>query len=781
MKYLYADGIDRRTGTEARFAKSNTTTGAQTNNYFDFRNSYVWDKLNRVDIVTQRSANDPLAITWTANATTTRTVDLNYFADSTLQSISRAQGSTGATTAPMVTTFTTVADGTKNEGRIASITHSGLTGGSVVYSYGYDDHGRISSFTSPAGTRTYQYDSFDQVIGASGAAQTAESYNYDTNGNRTSAAIVTGQYNRITSDGTYSYQYDKEGNRTRRTLTGTGEYEVYVWDYRQRLVSVTKRSAVNAVLQTVTYEYDGLDRRIRRTVANSAGTVTTQQRFLYDTNVLSSLLPLGGEGARRADEGAVWEVVIVLDERLAGESYQKVDHRYMNGPAIDQVFADETGGNGVLWYLSDTQNTVRDVAKFASTSTGSLATVRNHLEYNTFGNVTSADDPTTATVNDGDRPGLEGTGNEFSPQRSYTGREPDPATGLIYYRARWFDPRTGRFISEDPIGFAAGDANLNRYVGNSTPNGVDPSGLDFVDVDGSMAIWVEEGSFGRNGQSHDLGIIEGDVIHLRPSLGGGTVPLSRLQTFVNAGLKNDSLAFGVSSLTGLGDAERDVYLRFAINEVFFRNNGTLRAGDRGDEDGNVTYYAGAGGPVAAALVTQMVRQVAVELGVEFAGGTALSAVAKGGKLFVRAGLETFELTAEKIAKKLGKKVDDVNLNAIAKELDGKTPDVSVAPISGIADAAAIRGIRAAGVFNHTAKSLDDALASIRKAMPDTVELPRAIAGRPYPSPPPGVKKWFQIHPPEPGVGNNLPHIKFVDWTNGKKGTGGSWGHIFFPE
>ncbi len=166
-----------------------------------------------------------------------------------------------------------------------------------------------------------------------------------------------------------------------------------------------------------------------------------------------------------------------LDERLTGESYQKVDHRYMNGAAIDQVFADETGGNGVLWYLSDNQNTVRDVAKYASTTAGTQATVRNHLEYNSFGNVTSADDPTTATVNDGDRPGLEGTGNEFSPQRSYTGREPDPSTGLIYYRARWFDPRIGRFISEDPIGFAAGDANLSRYVRNSTPNAVDPSGL----------------------------------------------------------------------------------------------------------------------------------------------------------------------------------------------------------------------------------------------------------------------------------------------------------------
>jgi len=60
------------------------------------------------------------------------------------------------------------------------------------------------------------------------------------------------------------------------------------------------------------------------------------------------------------------------------------------------LFADETGGNGVLWYLSDTQNTVRDVAKCLTPSA-------------------NTDDPTTATVNDGDRPGLEGTGNEFSP------------------------------------------------------------------------------------------------------------------------------------------------------------------------------------------------------------------------------------------------------------------------------------------------------------------------------------------------------------------------------
>ena len=91
LKYLYADGVDRRTSTEARFAKFNTSTGVQTNNYWDFRNTYTWDKLNRVDLMKQESANSPTAATWTAKVAATRTVDLNYRADSSLQSISRTQ------------------------------------------------------------------------------------------------------------------------------------------------------------------------------------------------------------------------------------------------------------------------------------------------------------------------------------------------------------------------------------------------------------------------------------------------------------------------------------------------------------------------------------------------------------------------------------------------------------------------------------------------------------------------------------------------------------------
>ncbi len=53
----------------------------------------------------------------------------------------------------------------------------------------------------------------------------------------------------------------------------------------------------------------------------------------------------------------------------------------------------------------------------------------------------------------------------------------DATSGLYYYCARWYDPGTGGYIGEDPLGFAAGDTNLERYVGNSPVNFTDPSGL----------------------------------------------------------------------------------------------------------------------------------------------------------------------------------------------------------------------------------------------------------------------------------------------------------------
>jgi RHS repeat-associated protein len=59
---------------------------------------------------------------------------------------------------------------------------------------------------------------------------------------------------------------------------------------------------------------------------------------------------------------------------------------------------------------------------------------------------------------------------------AFTGRELEPG-GLYYQRARYYEPGTGRFLSEDPLGLAAGDANPYRYLRNDPLNGTDPSGL----------------------------------------------------------------------------------------------------------------------------------------------------------------------------------------------------------------------------------------------------------------------------------------------------------------
>jgi RHS repeat-associated protein len=58
----------------------------------------------------------------------------------------------------------------------------------------------------------------------------------------------------------------------------------------------------------------------------------------------------------------------------------------------------------------------------------------------------------------------------------YTGREDDGQTGLYFYHARYYDPSTGRFLSEDPVDFAGG-VNFFLYVRNDVIKLVDPLGL----------------------------------------------------------------------------------------------------------------------------------------------------------------------------------------------------------------------------------------------------------------------------------------------------------------
>jgi len=67
----------------------------------------------------------------------------------------------------------------------------------------------------------------------------------------------------------------------------------------------------------------------------------------------------------------------------------------------------------------------------------------------------------------------------------------DADVGLYYDHARWYDPHTGRFISQDPSGFGAGDFNLYRYVGNDPMNFTDPRGLA-AEASGEAAQMAQE-------------------------------------------------------------------------------------------------------------------------------------------------------------------------------------------------------------------------------------------------------------------------------------------------
>ncbi len=150
-------------------------------------------------------------------------------------------------------------------------------------------------------------------------------------------------------------------------------------------------------------------------------------------------------------------------DRTGGGDVQASDlsHRYLWGPAVDQILADETVGDGgsddVLWPLVDHQGTVRDLA-FYDEADGET-TIANHVAYNAFGRKTSETNAAVDCV------------------FAYTGRLLDDDTGLQNHLHRWYDPETAKWLSEDPIGFEAGDANLSRWVGNGGTTGVDPDGL----------------------------------------------------------------------------------------------------------------------------------------------------------------------------------------------------------------------------------------------------------------------------------------------------------------
>ncbi len=96
------------------------------------------------------------------------------------------------------------------------------------------------------------------------------------------------------------------------------------------------------------------------------------------------------------------------------------------------------------------------------------------------------------------------TGTDSTPL-DYTGREDDAATGLYYYRARYYSPQLGRFIGEDPIGLGGG-TNFYAYVRGNPISLIDPLGLC---PDRFHCLWVAAQAKGISIGLDILGAIPG--------------------------------------------------------------------------------------------------------------------------------------------------------------------------------------------------------------------------------------------------------------------------------
>ena len=129
---------------------------------------------------------------------------------------------------------------------------------------------------------------------------------------------------------------------------------------------------------------------------------------------------------------------------------------YLWGPGVDNLLAVRVGGRNYA-ALTDIQGTVWGYAD----ERGEIVA---RWTYDAWGNVI------TEEVN---VPALAAVRYRFQ------GREFSRATGLTNFRARWYDPTTGRWLSKDPIGLNGG-LNLYVFCGSDSINGGDPTGLSRV-------------------------------------------------------------------------------------------------------------------------------------------------------------------------------------------------------------------------------------------------------------------------------------------------------------
>jgi RHS repeat-associated protein len=343
--------------------------------------------------------------------------------------------------------------------------------------FSYDADGNLTGQINPNGTSSsYTFDGGDSLSGISHAPTAspntpfaAFSYTRDTAAQLTGVTTTgssalngdshTWAYtslNQLASDTTSpsSYQYDTADN-----LARLGDGTIQAYDNANQLCWSEPAGSTGTCSTpptgATTYVYDARGNRTSMT----AGAATTSYAYTSD-NLLKSYTSAGAtttykynaDGLRTKRSGSdtstyTWNHATQLPTLIADNNSYWGMLYYVYGPG--DLPLERINGTTVLYYHHDQLGSTRAMTN----SSGAVAAT---YTYDAYGRQIAS----TGTVT-----------NSFG----YAGEYRDSESGLIYLRARYYDPTTGQFVNRDPIEALTRDAY--GYAGNNPLNFTDPSGL----------------------------------------------------------------------------------------------------------------------------------------------------------------------------------------------------------------------------------------------------------------------------------------------------------------
>ncbi|WP_405895230.1 polymorphic toxin-type HINT domain-containing protein (plasmid) [Streptomyces sp. NBC_01527] len=346
-------------------------------------------------------------------------------------------------------------------------------------SFTYDTYDRPKTVTGPNGTVSYDYDAADRRKTMTAGGQTT-SYGFDKSSILTSVTSGTqeigfgldavGREKTATMPGgiTRTTGYDKTG--TIKSITyaqGTssiGDLN-YTRDERGPQTGLTGSLASVALPAAEDGTVFGKDNRVttysgRSFTYDADGQLKTDGVRDYTWNARGQLTGLAKAGQ---NSSFAYDALGTRSTRTVGGTTNKFLTDGSN-PLLEQDSSGDTTAtvatSGLDEFLTRTENGTTQI--YLTDALGSVIGLAN-----SDGTIA-----TKYTYDPNGQPTVSGAAS--SNPYTFTGREND-GTGLLYYRDRYYDPETGRFISQDPIG-QAGGTNLYQYALSSPTTYTDPTG-----------------------------------------------------------------------------------------------------------------------------------------------------------------------------------------------------------------------------------------------------------------------------------------------------------------